>query len=107
MLDTIFHQKNTYLGSIFVCVSESSNREWEMKNGKLGGKCGTATGTGFFTGLTRLLWASNAVPVLRETLRASPNIANLLYRIRKAPEYTTILIYYLKIFIQYYTRICF
>jgi hypothetical protein len=55
------------------------NGEWEIR-GKRG------TGTGLFKGLTWLLWVLNAVPVLRKTVRGSPNIANLPSRIRKAPE---------------------
>ena len=59
-------------------------REWEMGNGKSGGKRGD--GTRLFMGLTRLLWSLNAVTALRETVRTSPNIPKFPSRIRKVAE---------------------
>ena len=72
--------------------------EWEMGNGKSGGKRGA--GTGLFTGLTGLSWSLNAVPALWETVRASPNIPKFPSRIRKAIELETVLIYQLKLILQ-------
>jgi len=71
-----------------------------MGNGKSGEN--RDTGTGLFTVLTWLLWA---LMPWRENVRASPDIAKFPSHIRKAPEYTTILIYYRKLYTQYCTRI--
>ena len=55
-----------------------------------------------FHGLDMAFVGFNAVA---GNVRASPDIAKFPSHIRKAPEYTTILIYYRKLYTQYCTRI--